>query len=85
MIQADLQSVLTKMVSENQKARERFAKTASRTISAIAQGNSDELTNIIRDAESEYFGEGEEVSPEPMEAGNLDGTTGSAGTTAPQT
>ena len=76
MTQADLQTLLTKMVSENQKARERFARTASRTISAVAQGNADELSNIIRDAESEYFSSGEEVSTEQVEDRDADGTTG---------
>lgn len=83
MTEADLQTLLAKLVSDNQKARERFAKTASRTISAVAQGNADELTNIIRDAKSEYFGQSEEVSPEQMEDGNSDGTNRSASTSAP--
>lgn len=76
MTQADLQTLLSKMVSENQKARERFARTASRTISAVAQGNADELTNIIRDAESEYFGESKEVGAEQVEDRDTDGVAG---------
>ena len=71
---ADLQDIMARMVSQNRQSRERFEGIASRTVSAVIEGNTDELTNIIRDvANSEQGGE---VSNQPMEAGSADGLAG---------
>ena len=66
------------MVSENQQSRERFGGIASRTVSAVIQGNTDDLNNIIRDVTNS--GSGPEVGADPVETGNTDGTVGSEGT-----
>ena len=75
---ADLQTILAKLVSENQQSRERFGGIASRTVSAVIQGNTDDLSNIIRDVTNS--GSGPEVGAEPVETGNTDGTDGNQGT-----
>lgn len=67
---ADLQDIMTRLVSENRQSRERFEGIASRTVSAITQGNTDDLTNIIRDIT------GGESSAESLEAGDVDGAVG---------
>ena len=69
------------MVSENQQSRERFVGIASRTVSAVIQGNTDDLSNIIRDVTNS--GSGPEVGAEPVENGNTDGTDGNQGTAEP--
>lgn len=69
------------MVSENQQSRERFGGIASRTVSAVIQGNTDDLSNIIRDVTNS--GSGPEVGAEPVENGNTDGTDGNQGTAEP--
>lgn len=61
---------MTRLVSENRQSRERFEGIASRTVSAITQGNTDDLTNIIRDIT------GGESSAESLEAGDVDGAVG---------
>ena len=66
------------MVSENQQSRERFGGIASRTVSAVIQGNTDDLSSIIRDVTNS--GSGPEVGAEPVETGNTDGTDGNQGT-----
>ena len=78
---ADLQTILAKMVSENQQSRERFGGIASRTVSAVIQGNTDDLSSIIRDVTNS--GSGPEVGAEPVETGNTDGTDGNQGTAEP--
>ncbi len=67
---ADLQDIMTRLVSENRQSRERFEGIASRTVSAITQGNTDDLTSIIRDIT------GGESSAEPVETGDADGAVG---------
>ena len=69
------------MVSENQQSRERFGGIASRTVSAVIQGNTDDLSSIIRDVTDS--GSGPEVGAEPVETGNTDGTDGNQGTAEP--
>lgn len=69
------------MVSDNQQSRERFGGIASRTVSAVIQGNTDDLNNIIRDVTNS--GSGPEVGAEPVETGNTDGTDGNQGTAEP--
>ena len=69
------------MVSENQQSRERFGGIASRTVSAVIQGNTDDLSSIIRDVTNS--GSGPEVGAEPVEVGNTDGTDGNQGTAEP--
>ena len=69
------------MVSDNQQSRERFGGIASRTVSAVIQGNTDDLSNIIRDVTNS--GSGPEVGAEPVENGNTDGTDGNQGTAEP--
>ena len=69
------------MVSENQQSRERFGGIASRTVSAVIQGNTDDLNNIIRDVTDS--GSGPEVGAEPVEVGNTDGTDGDQSTSEP--
>lgn len=78
---ADLQTILAKLVSENQQSRERFGGIASRTVSAVIQGNTDDLNNIIRDVTDS--GSGPKVGAEPVEVGNTDGTDGNQGTAEP--
>ena len=78
---ADLQTILAKLVSENQQSRERFGGIASRTVSAVIQGNTDDLSSIIRDVTNS--GSGPEVGAEPVENGNTDGTDGNQGTAEP--
>lgn len=74
---ADLNDALRQIVSENNTARERFARIASRTVSAIMRGDSDGLNDIIRQfASSEEAGES---SVEPVETGDADGATGVQG------
>ena len=75
---ADLETILAKLVSENQQSRERFGGIASRTVSAVIQGNTDDLNNIIRDVTNS--GSGPEVGADPVEAGSTNGTVGSEGT-----
>ena len=69
------------MVSENQQSRERFGGIASRTVSAVIQGNTDDLSNIIRDVTDSQ--PRDESSSEPVEVGNTDGTDGNQGTAEP--
>ena len=78
---ADLQTILAKLVSDNQQSRERFGGIASRTVSAVIQGNTDDLSSIIRDVTNS--GSGPEVGAEPVETGNTDGTDGNQGTAEP--
>ena len=78
---ADLETILAKLVSENQQSRERFGGIASRTVSAVIQGNTDDLSSIIRDVTNS--GSGPEVGAEPVETGNTDGTDGNQGTAEP--
>ena len=73
---ADLKTILEKLVSDNRQSRERFEGIASRTVSAITQGNSDDLTAIIRDIT------GGESGAEPVETGVTDGTDGNQSTAA---
>jgi len=74
---ADLQSILTRLVSDNRQSRERFGGIASRTVSAVMQGNTDELNNIIRDvATAESSGES---GDKPLETGDTDGPSGDQG------
>jgi hypothetical protein len=75
---ADLQTILAKMVSENQQSRERFGGIASRTVSAVIQGNTDDLSSIIRDVTNSESSD--EISGQPVEAGSTNGTVGSEGT-----
>ena len=73
---ADLSDIMTRLVSENRQSRERFEGIASRTVSAITQGNTDDLTAIIRDIQ------GGESSAEPVEVRSTDGVTGDSGAAA---
>lgn len=66
------------MVSDNQQSRERFGGIASRTVSAVIQGNTDDLSNIIRDVTDS--GSGPKVGAEPVEAGNTDRADGNQST-----
>lgn len=60
------------MVSENRQSRERFEGIASRTVSAITQGDTNDLSNIIRDV----TGEGKEGGAVSVEAGDSNGAAG---------
>lgn len=75
---ADLQTILAKMVSENQQSRERFGGIASRTVSAVMTGDTNELNSIIRDVTDSQSSD--ESSGQPVEAGGTDGVVGSEGT-----
>jgi len=78
---ADLQTILAKLVSENQQSRERFGGIASRTVSAVIQGNTDDLSNIIRDVTDSQ--PRDESSSESVETGSTDGAVGNQGTAEP--
>ena len=78
---ADLQTILAKLVSENQQSRARFGGIASRTVSAVMTGDTNELNSIIRDVTDS--GSGPKVGTEPVEVGNTDGTDGNQGTAEP--
>ena len=71
---ADLQTILAKLVSENQQSRERFGGIASRTVSAVMTGDKNELNSIIRDVTDSQSSD--EISSEPVEAGSTDGAAG---------
>ena len=75
---ADLETILAKLVSENQQSRERFGGIASRTVSAVIQGNTDDLSSIIRDVTNSESSD--EISGQPVEAGSTNWTVGSEGT-----
>jgi len=66
------------MVSENQQSRERFGGIASRTVSAVMTGDTNELNSIIRDVTDSQSSD--ESSGQPVEAGGPDRTVGSEGT-----
>ena len=76
---ADLETILAKLVSDNQQSRERFGGIASRTVSAVMQGNTDELNNIIRDVATAESGG--ESSDKPVETGDADRADGNQGPT----
>jgi hypothetical protein len=71
---AGLETILAKLVSDNQQSRERFGGIASRTVSAVMTGNTNELNSIIRDVTDSKSSD--EISSESMEAGSTDGAAG---------
>jgi hypothetical protein len=75
---ADLQTILAKLVSENQQSRERFGGIASRTVSAVMTGDTNELNSIIRDVTDSQSSD--EISGQPVEAGSIDGAVGDQST-----
>jgi hypothetical protein len=75
---AGLETILAKLVSDNQQSRERFGGIASRTVSAVMTGNTNELNIIIRDVTDSKSSD--EISSEPMEAGSTDGAAGDKST-----
>ena len=78
---ADLQTILAKLVSDNQQSRERFGGIASRTVSAVMTGDTNELNSIIRDVTDSQ--PSDEISSEPVETGSTDGADGNQGTAEP--
>lgn len=71
----NLQELTRQMIDGNKQFREQSGSVMARTVSAIREGDSDELNNIIRDITDVSFGRGED-RPEEREAGAADRASG---------
>lgn len=77
----DLESILTRIRSENQQHRETQDARISRCVSAIGKGDYDDV-GIVLDEITGTVREGVESGAGTLEAGDADGSSGSAVTAA---